>query len=123
MSFKLKLVAYFLLVSLLPLGAAAWGRHAVAWKSETRGVDVRLDAGLRAVLAAYKDELSGAGQSARALGADPSFQRALVRRDRAALRRFLATTPQLRLESKGLSLGPARTIDPASEVAVAWRRG
>ena len=64
MSFKLKLVAYFLLVSLLPLGAAAWGLHAVARRSETRRVDVRLQAELRAVLATYKDELSAAGDKA-----------------------------------------------------------
>src|SRR5947199_64188 len=50
MSFKLKLVAYFLLVSLIPLSAAGWGLHAVAGRSETRKVDVRLEAGLRAVL-------------------------------------------------------------------------
>src|SRR5919198_2251615 len=103
MSFKLKLVAYFLLVSLLPLGAAAWGLHAVAWKSETRGVDVRLEAGLRAVLAAYKDELSTAGQNARALVADPAFQHALAQRDRPALRRFLVFLPQLPPLSKGVS--------------------
>src|SRR5919197_4584007 len=119
MSFKLKLVAYFLLVSLLPLGAAAWGLHAVAWKSETRGVDVRLEAGLRAVLAAYKDELSNTNRKANALAADPQFQRALAGRDRVTLRRLLATAPHLRLESKGLSLGPARAIGPTSKVAVA----
>src|ERR671935_3345569 len=106
MSFKLKLVAYFLLVSLLPLGAAAWGLHAVAWRSETRGVDVRLEAGLRAVLAAYKDDLSAAGQRARAIAAEPRFQRALAEHDRATLRRLMADAPHLRLESKGLSLGP-----------------
>jgi diguanylate cyclase (GGDEF)-like protein len=123
MSFKLKLVAYFLLVSLLPLGAAAWGLHAIAWKSETRGVDVRLEAGLRAVVATYKDELSTAGRTATSLAADPRFQRALAERDRPALRRFLAGAPHLRLESKGLSLGPVRTIGPSSEVAVAGPGG
>jgi diguanylate cyclase (GGDEF)-like protein len=123
MSFKLKLVAYFLLVSLLPLGAAAWGLHAIAWRSETRGVDVRLEAGLRAVLATYKDELSTAARKATSLAADPSFQRALARRDRRTLRRFLAGAPHLRLESNGLSLGPARTIGPSSEVAVAGPNG
>jgi diguanylate cyclase (GGDEF)-like protein len=121
MSFKLKLVAYFLLVSLLPLGAAAWGLHAIAWKSETRGVDVRLEAGLRAVVATYKDELSTAGRKATSLAADPRFQQALAERDRPTLRRFLAGAPNLRLESNGLSLGPARTIGPSSEVAVAGR--
>jgi diguanylate cyclase (GGDEF)-like protein len=123
MSFKLKLVAYFLLVSLLPLAAAAWGLHAVARRSETRGVDVRLEAGLRAVLAAYKDDLSASGQKARALGADRRFQRALAEHDRAALRRTLATAPQLRLESKGVSLGPAKMIGPSTAVAVAGRSG
>jgi diguanylate cyclase (GGDEF)-like protein len=123
MSFKLKLVAYFLLVSLLPLGAAAWGLHAVASRSETRGVDVRLEAGLRAVLAAYKDELSVAGQRARALAADPAFQRALAERDRPALRRLLATATQLRLESKTLTVGPSRTIGASSAVAVKGSEG
>jgi diguanylate cyclase (GGDEF)-like protein len=123
MSFKLKLVAYFLLVSLLPLGAAAWGLHAIAWKSETRGVDVRLEAGLRAVLATYRDELSIAGRRASSLAADPRFQRALAERDRATLRRFLAGAPHLRLESKDLSLGPARAIGPSSEVGVAGPDG
>jgi diguanylate cyclase (GGDEF)-like protein len=123
MSFKLKLVAYFLLVSLLPLGAAAWGLHAIAWKSETRGVDVRLEAGLRAVLATYKDELSTAARKATSLAADPGFQRALAGHDRRTLRRFLAGAPHLRLESKDLSLGPARTIGPGPEVAVAGPNG
>ena len=118
MSFKLKLVAYFLLVSLLPLAAAAWGLHAVAWKSETRGVDVRLEAGLRAVLAAYKDDLSATTRKANALAADPRFQRALAERDRATLERFLASAPHLRLETTGLSLGPARALGPVSRISV-----
>ena len=67
MSFKLKLVAYFLLVSLLPLGAAAWGLHAVARRSETRRVDVRLEAGLRAVIATYNDEFDRAEERAKNL--------------------------------------------------------
>src|SRR6478672_1130374 len=73
MSFRLKLVAYFLLVSLLPLGAAGWGLHAVAGRSETRRVDVRLEAGLRAVLAGYKDELSSTGRRAKRLGPSSKF--------------------------------------------------
>ena len=46
-SFKLKLVAYFLLLSLLPIAAAFWGFTQVAGQSETRRVDARLQAGLR----------------------------------------------------------------------------
>ena len=35
-SFKLKLVSYFLVLSLLPAAAAFWGFSAVAKESETR---------------------------------------------------------------------------------------
>jgi diguanylate cyclase (GGDEF)-like protein len=122
MSFKLKLVAYFLLVSLLPLGAAGWGLHAVARRSETRGVDVRLEAGLRAVLASYKEELTATGRRARALARDHRFQRALSDHDRPTLRRLLAPSG-LRLESRALTYGPAKTIGPSSEVAVVGSRG
>ncbi len=123
MSFKLKLVAYFLLVSLLPLSAAGWGLHAIASRSETRRVDVRLEAGLRAVLAVYKDELASANRRATELAASPRFQRALAGHDRGTLRRLLAGTPALRLESGAITLGPGKTIGPGSEVAVVSGRG
>ena len=118
MSFKLKLVAYFLLVSLLPLGAAGWALHAVASRSETRRVDVRLEAGLRAVSASYKEELSAAGERARELAGKSSFQQALQRRDRRKLQGLIAAAPGVRLEAPGLSLGPTRMIGPEREVAV-----
>jgi diguanylate cyclase (GGDEF)-like protein len=123
MSFKFKLVAYFLLVSLLPLGAAGWGLHAVARRSETRRVDVRLEAGLRAVLASYKEDVTTAGNRARALARDRRFQRALTDHDRGTLRRLLASSGGLRLESRSLTLGPAKMIGPSSEVAVVGSRG
>jgi diguanylate cyclase (GGDEF)-like protein len=123
MSFKLKLVAYFLLLSLLPLGAAAWGLHSVARRSETRRVDDRLEAGLRSLLASYKNELESAERKATALAAGPRFQHALERRDRRALRRLLAGVPDLRLRSPVLSAGPKRTIGSVSEVAVTGPSG
>ncbi len=118
MSFKLKLVVYFLLVSLLPLGAAGWGLHAVAARSETRRVDVRLEAGMRAVLAAYKDELSAAGRRANALAVDAAFQRALQQGDRRTLNRRLARARGVRLDTSSYSLGPARLIGSGTRVAV-----
>jgi diguanylate cyclase (GGDEF)-like protein len=123
MSFRLKLVAYFLLVSLLPLGAAGWGLHAVAGRSETRRVDVRLEAGLRAVIAGYKDELSSAGRRGKRLAGSPRFQQALQRGDRRTLQRLLAESPGLRLESPMLSIGPAKTIGPSSKFTVVGSRG
>src|SRR5215218_7764513 len=123
MSFKVKLVAYFLLVSLLPLVAAGWGLHTVAGRSETRRVDVRLEAGLRAVLAGYKDELTLAGTRANRLAESPRFQKALQQGDRRTLRRLLAANPGLRLRSRTFTLGTAKTIGPGSEVAVVSSRG
>jgi diguanylate cyclase (GGDEF)-like protein len=117
MSFKLKLVAYFLLVSLLPLGAAAWGLHTIARRSETRRVDVRLSTELRSIQASYNDALERASTRAQALADSRGFQRALQRRDEQKLRRLL-NSPDLRLETPFLTLGPARTISTGSRFRV-----
>ena len=92
-SFKVKLVAYFLLLSLLPLAAAFWGFSTVSAQSEARRVDARLQAGLRATLAAYQEALGAADEAAGRLARQPSFQRALLARDRAALERMLSGKP------------------------------
>ena len=121
MSFKLKLVGYFMLVSVLPLGAAGWALHSIERSSETRRVDVRLEAGLRAVLATYKAQLAGADRRANALAADRRLQTALLSNDRRQLRRLVAAKPGLRLETPTLSIGPARMIAPGTRVAIVNR--
>src|SRR3954469_24066852 len=98
-SFKVKLVAYFLLLSLLPLAAAFWGFSTVAARSETRRVDARLQAGLRAALATYQDELRGADIAAARLARNATFQRALIRRDRATIRRLLSGNRNLSVQA------------------------
>jgi diguanylate cyclase (GGDEF)-like protein len=118
MSFKLKLVFYFLLVSVLPLGAAGWAVHSIERSSETRRVDVRLEAGLRAVLATYKGQVAAADHRAHVLAADRELQRALLRRDRRQLRRLVAANRGVRLETSTLELGPARMIAPGTRVAI-----
>src|SRR5580765_5407144 len=118
MSFKLKLVGYFLLVSVLPLGAAGWALHSIERSSETRRVDVRLEAGLRAVLATYKAQLAAADQRAHALAANRDLQRALLRGDRRQLRKLVAANPGVRLVTPTLQLGPARMIAPGTRVAI-----
>lgn len=123
MSFRLKLVAYFLLVSLLPLGAAAWGLHAVARRSETRKVDARLEAGLRAVVGSYQAESVRVTNRATALANDKRFQRALQVRDREALQRMLAGKHGVWLRSPVLTTGPAATIGRPTRVAVFTRPG
>jgi diguanylate cyclase (GGDEF)-like protein len=117
-SFKVKLVAYFLLLSLLPLAAAFWGFSAVASKSETRRVDARLQAGLRATLATYQEALTAADKAAAQLARDPAFQRALVRRDRVVLERMLRNRPHLAVEAAGFRVGPADPSAARREVSV-----
>ena len=123
-SFKVKLVVYFLLLSLLPLAAAFWGFSTVAARSETRRVDARLQAGLRASLATYQEQLAAADDAAAELARNPAFQRALLRRDRAALRRLLTGHPNLHVEAgNGFRVG---RIDPTAatrQVAVVGDRG
>src|SRR6266513_1666569 len=118
MSFKLKLVGYFLLVSLLPLGAAGWALHSIERSSETRRVDVRLQAGLRAVLATYKGQLAAADRRAGSLAADLRLQRALLRGDRRRLRRLVAANSDVRLETSAFQIGPPRMIAPGARIAV-----
>jgi diguanylate cyclase (GGDEF)-like protein len=100
-SFKLKLVVYFLLLSLLPLAAAFAGFASVAKDSETRLVDTRLQAGLHAALAAYEERLVAAEDSARALARSPSFQRALARKDRRAIERAVGSSANIAVETAG----------------------
>jgi len=123
-SFKVKLVAYFLLLSLLPLAAAFWGFSTVAARSETRRVDARLQAGLRAGLATYQDELVAADDDAAQLARNLAFQRALVRRDRAAIERLLRGHPNLSVEAgNGLHVGRVDPTAATRQVTVVGERG
>jgi hypothetical protein len=73
-SFKVKLVLYFVLLSLLPIAAAFWGFTSVAGQSETRRVDARLQAGLRSALTTYQGRLDDAQSAAQALASNRAFQ-------------------------------------------------
>jgi diguanylate cyclase (GGDEF)-like protein len=116
-SFKFKLVAYFVLLSLLPLAAAFWGFSTVAARAETRTVDARLQAGLRATLAAYQEELKNADQDAAALATEPVFERALIAGDKTAIVRMLRSRPNLTVIGRGFRVG--RRIPDAATRQVA----
>jgi diguanylate cyclase (GGDEF)-like protein len=117
-SFRVKLVFYFLLLSLVPMAAAFWGFSTVAARAETRRVDARLQAELRAVTAAYQAELETAATAAGALARDPRFEHALLSRDRAALERLLRRRPFLTVSADGLRVGPAIGEAATRQVAV-----
>jgi diguanylate cyclase (GGDEF)-like protein len=122
-SFKVKLVAYFLLLSRLPLAAAFWGFSTVAARSETRRVDARLQAGLRAALATYQDELVAADEAAARLARSPAFQRALIHRDRNTLQKLLKRRPHLSVDANGFQIGDLDPTAATREVAVVGPRG
>ena len=123
-SFRLKLVVYFLLLSLLPLAAAFSGFAAVTKRSETRLVDARLQAGLRAALAAYQEELGDADRAATSLAGRRAFQRALAERDRGELVRLLGGSPNLRIEGgSGFSVGRRHELAAERQVAVLGEGG
>src|SRR3954471_16696924 len=98
-SFKVKLVAYFLLLSLLPMAAAFWGFTSVAGQSETRRVDARLQAGLRAVLASYQERLDGAQRDAAHFARAPVFQRTIEARDLPTLVHLLQNASNVEIEA------------------------
>ena len=118
-SFKVKLVLYFLLLSLLPMAAAFWGFSTVAARAETRRVDARLQAELRAAIAGYQAQLDGAATIAGDLARNPGFERALIRRDRATLEALLRDKPYLTVVGPGgFHVGPRFHNAATRQVAV-----
>ena len=100
-SFKLKLVAYFVLLSLVPMAATYWGFSTVAGAGESRQVTLRQDAGLRAVLALYTERTDRVQAQAERLARSGRLQRALARHDRRSLQRLLAGEPSLYVVAAG----------------------
>jgi diguanylate cyclase (GGDEF)-like protein len=107
-SFKLKLVTYFVLLSLVPMAATYWGLSTVAGSGESRQVALRQQAGLRAALALYSAKADRAEAQAERLARSRPLQSALERRDLPALRRLLAAWPSLYVAGPGdLRVGAA----------------
>ena len=107
-SFKLKLVAYFVLLSLVPLAATYWGFSTVVGAGESRQVTLRQEAGLRTALALYAERADHAQERAEQVARSRPLQRALERGDRRSLRRIVARQPSLYVVgTRGLRVGSA----------------
>ena len=124
-SFKFKLVVYFLLLSLLPIAAAFWGFASVAGQSETRKVDARLQAGLRASLAGYQERADAAQSTAEGLARNSTFQAYLESQDFPALTAMLRESANLYVVASGdaLHVGRPPGFSAQRQVAVFARRG
>ena len=105
-SFKVRLAAYFALIALVPFLAAFQGFHSLAERSETQRVDAVLESGLRSALVAYGDELRATRRTAARFSRQPALQQALATRNREAIARLVARTPNIRVEApRGLTVG------------------
>ena len=104
-SFKLKLVAYFVLLSLVPLAATYWGFSTAAGSGESRQVTLRQEEGLRAALTLYGEQSNRAQARAQGVARSRGLQRALARRDRRALARIVAGEPLYVVGPGGLRVG------------------
>ncbi len=92
-SFKFRLAAYFLLLSLLPMLGAVWAFSEVATSGETQRADARLNGSLRIAAGAFSDRVDRAGQTAESLARATGFQEALAVRNRRALARLYREVP------------------------------
>jgi diguanylate cyclase (GGDEF)-like protein len=124
-SFKFKLVVYFLLLSLLPIAAAFWGFSSVAGQSETRRVDARLQAGLRAALAGYQEKVDAAQATAQTLARSRAFQIDLQSQNFHALVADLREVPNVYVAAAGgdLHVGRLPGFAAQRQVAVFSRKG
>ena len=104
-SFKVKLVAWFALLALLPLAVAFFGYGRLAQRSETRRADAALEGDLQAVFAGMSARLDAAAVEARAVASAPAVQKALRRRDKAALRVALKGHPDAAVFGRGFHVG------------------
>src|SRR5436309_5937200 len=93
-SFKLRLLTYFLLLSLVPLLAASWAFSEVATRSEVGNADARLNAALRVAVRDYSQTVyEDASAPASSLANATSVQRAFVQHNRAALMKVAHDVP------------------------------
>jgi diguanylate cyclase (GGDEF)-like protein len=122
-SFKFRLAAYFLLLSLLPLMGAVWAFSEVASRSEVGRTDARLNAALRASVGDFTSRVDEAQQAAVSLAHATAFHHALAEPNRGALARLYREAPNAAFYSRGQllagdpppSLGIRRTADVLDE--------
>ena len=122
-SIRVKLVAYFLVLSLLPAAAAYWGFVSATRTSEQRRTDERLRTTLRASVASLQDDLRAARERADRLASNPELQRALDERDSAALARALRSRRDVTIRGVDVAVGtPAEGLHANIDVTRSGKR-
>ena len=92
-SFRVRLVAYFLLLSLLPLIATLWAFSGVAARSERARADTRLNAALAVATTDFRDRVEAAAAKAESLAQRAGYEQALSGPSRVALSHLFRQEP------------------------------
>jgi diguanylate cyclase (GGDEF)-like protein len=121
-SFKVKLLLYFALLALVPAAVVFRTFQTVTSRGETRAVEARLQAGLRAARATYDARVARVGQTARDLAASDALRRALRSRNRAAVAALVRNDPNLFVKAGGLEVGRKPSLSHRSAVVTAGGR-
>jgi diguanylate cyclase (GGDEF)-like protein len=116
-SFKGKLVAHFLLLSLVPLLAANLGFWNAERDDAAREADRELRTALRAATVVYADALQAAHARAKVMARRDAFVAAIATGDRSRLARF-AQNGNVRVTSRSGRVGRAPTHAATSTVTV-----
>jgi diguanylate cyclase (GGDEF)-like protein len=103
-SFKLKLVVYFVLLSLVPLAGVTWAFSAAAGRNELQQADDSLGKSLGAASGSINREFEVAAGEAEALARSPQIQVALREGDRATLTEYAAAVPGASFSADGVLL-------------------
>jgi diguanylate cyclase (GGDEF)-like protein len=114
-SFKFRLAAYFVLLSLLPLVGAVWAFSELAARSEVGRTDARLNAALRSAGESYSSRVEQAGQTATALARATGFREALAPSNRAALTRLYREVPNAGFYVDGDLVAGSPSLAPHAE--------
>src|SRR5579864_1028711 len=122
-SFKFKLALYFLLLTLVPTGAAIWGFTSASVQSEARKVDARLQDDLRIALARYQARVDTAQAAATSLARNRAFQLDLQRRDATAVAALLAGHPTLAVRAGAFHVGRIPTLAVRRQADVVTTNG
>src|SRR5438876_5510219 len=122
-SFKLKLVLWFALLALLPLGISLYGYDSLAKRGEARRVDGTLESALRGAIAGYGLRLQAVTAEASRLAHDPAVQRALRRRDTITLAQIVAPVENGEIRGSGFTVGSTGTLAAVRSVTVVDRTG
>jgi len=104
-SFKAKLVAHFVLLSLVPLLAASFGFLRSERDEAARELDRSLAVGVQAATAAYADLLRDAQRRAEEIARRESVAVALVAGDAAAIAESVRDAPNVTISGRGIRVG------------------